>query len=136
MLRKKPFFVLCLFSLSFLLSGCEAGNLSASLRSLDENLGRTFGNFEGSKSSSSALDFLNKKSESASSTSSAVLTAEQKKKIDEWLEKKGLNKYGDSNKAFYTNGTPLFDEKGRPIERYEYILNKFPNILELIKKGV
>lgn len=134
--RKKFFFLSSLLFLLFLLSGCEAGNLSISLKSLDENLGRTFSNFESNNSSSSVLDFLNKKSESASSTIPTALTVEQKKQIDEWLDKKGLNRYGDAKNANYTGGTPLFDEKtGKAIERYDYILNKFPDILELIKKG-
>jgi hypothetical protein len=139
MFKKKAIFLLfSLLSLIFL-SGCQV-NFNESLKLLDENLGRTFGdlggNNEGSKSGS-ALDFLNKKSESAATTTVAGLTAEQKKKIDEWLEKKGLNRYGDARNAVYTGGTPLFDEKtGQAIERYDYILNKFPNILELIKKGI
>jgi hypothetical protein len=136
MFNKKAIFIFSLAASLFLLSGCQSQVMIDSLKSLNENLGRTFGNFEGSKGSSTALDFLNKKNAStATTTVAADLTSEQKKKIDEWLEKRGLNRYGDAKNAVYTGGTPLFDEKtGKPIERYDYILNKFPGILELIKK--
>jgi len=66
----------------------------------------------------------------------ADLTAAQKQSIDNWLAKKGLNRYGDSPNAVYAGGTPLFNEAtGKAIERYDYILNKFPDILDLIKEG-
>jgi hypothetical protein len=136
--KKAIFFLFSLMSLVFL-SGCQV-NFNEGLKMLDDNLGQTFGTLggdnEGSKSGS-ALDFLNKKSESTATATVVGLTMEQKKKIDEWLEKRGLNRYGDAKNAVYTGGTPLFDEKnGQAIERYDYILNKFPNILELIKKGI
>lgn len=67
---------------------------------------------------------------------SADLSAADKQAIDDWLTKKGLNRYGDAGNAVYTGGTPLFNEAtGKSIERYDYILNKFPDILNLIKEG-
>lgn len=126
-------FSLFIFML-FALSGCQSASLDGALRSLDDNIGRAFNNFEGSRQSS-VLDFFSKK-EVATTTAAVSLTASQKKGIDEWLAKKGLNKYGDASNAIYTGGTPLFNEKtGKAVERYEYILNKFPDILEQIKKG-
>ena len=53
----------------------------------------------------------------------------------EWLQENGYNRYGDSRDAIYTGGTPLFNEKtGEKINRYDYILKKFPNILERIEQ--
>jgi hypothetical protein len=130
--KKIRFFVFCFLLLA--LSGCQTISLSGALKSLDDNIGRAFNNFEGSQQSS-VLDFFSKK-ETATTTAAASLTAAQKKSIDEWLAKKGLNKYGDAANAMYTGGTPLFNEKtGKAVERYDYILNKFPDILEQIKKG-
>lgn len=129
---KIRFFVFCF--LLTILSGCQQVGLDKALKSLDENIGRAFNNFEGSQQSS-VFELFGKK-ETATTTASVSLTAAQKKSIDEWLFKKGLNKYGDASNAIYTGGTPLFNEKtGQAVERYDYILNKFPNILNEIKKG-
>jgi len=118
----------------FILSGCQAMSMNGGLKILDDGLGKTFDNFQNGQQNS-VLDLFNNKNEKASTTAE-TLTAEQKNKIDNWLEKKGLNKYGDAKNAVYTGGTPLFDEKtGKAFERYDYILNKFPDILEQIKKG-
>jgi hypothetical protein len=125
---------LFLFLLVFVLSGCQQTNLSGGLKMLDENLGKVFDNSEDGQSNS-FLDIFNKKNSVGTTTPSASLSAAQKESIDAWLEKKGLNKYGDAKNAIYTGGTPLFDEKtGQALERYDYILNKFPDILERIKK--
>jgi hypothetical protein len=127
---KIKFFIL--FLAAFILAGCQTVGLNDGLKILDDNLGKTLNNFQGGQQNS-VLDLFNKKNEKASTTAE-TLTAEQKNKIDDWLEKKGLNKYGDAKNAVYTGGTPLFDEKtGKAFERYEYILNKFPNILQAIK---
>ncbi|MCK5510254.1 hypothetical protein KAI65_01765 [Candidatus Parcubacteria bacterium] len=62
------------------------------------------------------------------------LTKEHKEKIDKWLEENNLNRYGDSMGIFYVGGTPLFNEvTGESKERFEYILEKIPDILEKIK---
>jgi len=127
MINKKIFLIIIL---PFVLAGCQAVSLNSGLKFLDENLGRVFNNFQGGNNS--VLDVFNKKT--ATTTAAESLTSEQKKKIDAWLEEKGLNRYGDAKNAVYTGGTPLFDEKtGQPIERYAYILNKFPDILKEIK---
>jgi hypothetical protein len=122
-------------SLLFVLTGCQQIGVGEALKSLDDNIGRAFNNFQGSQQSS-VLNFFSKKESVGTTTPAVNLTSAQKKSIDEWLAKKSLNKYGDASNAIYTGGTPLFDEKtGKPIERYDYILNKFPDILEQIKKG-
>ncbi len=59
------------------------------------------------------------------------LTDSVKKEIDQWLEKKGLNQYGDPADTVYAGGSPLFDEStGESKDKYEYILEKNPEIVE------
>jgi len=61
----------------------------------------------------------------------ADLTSQGKEKIDEWLEERHLNQYGDSTDTMYSGGTPLFNEStGQSIERYSYLLEKFPEMIE------
>ncbi|MDP2586421.1 MAG: hypothetical protein Q8P32_01480 [Candidatus Komeilibacteria bacterium] len=60
----------------------------------------------------------------------AKLTDTGKAKIDQWLAKKDLNQYGDQKETAYTGGTPLFNEAtGQTIERYAYLLKKFPDLI-------
>lgn len=131
---KKAIKFITFFFLLLILSGCQQLSLTDGLKSLDDSLGKTFNDFQGSQPNS-VLDLFNKRS-AATTTPAASLSPAQKASIDAWLEKKGLNKYGDAKNAVYTGGTPLFDEKtGQPVERYDYILNKFPDILDLIRQG-
>lgn len=59
------------------------------------------------------------------------LTDSVKSEIDQWLEKKGLNQYGDPADTVYAGGSPLFDETtGESKDKYEYILEKNPEIVE------
>lgn len=59
------------------------------------------------------------------------LTDSVKNEIDQWLEKKGLNQYGDPADTVYAGGSPLFDETtGESKDKYEYILEKNPEIVE------
>ncbi len=52
-----------------------------------------------------------------------------KQKIDEWIRRENRNQYGDSKDTMYMGGTPLFDERsGQMKDRYEYILNKHPEL--------
>lgn len=47
--------------------------------------------------------------------------------VDRWLEKRGLNPYGDPPDTTYAGGTPLFDERtGETRDRIEYVLGKHP----------
>jgi hypothetical protein len=106
------------------------------LKILNDNLGKAMANFNDSQASSTFNIFAKNNSAPAYATSSASLSNADKKAIDNWLAKKGLNRYGDSPNAVYTGGTPLYNEKtGKSTERYDYILNKFPDILNLIKQG-
>jgi hypothetical protein len=52
-----------------------------------------------------------------------------KRKIDRWIEENKLNPFGDPSGTMYAGGTPLFDERtGRSRDRYEYILEKHPEL--------
>ena len=52
-----------------------------------------------------------------------------KKKIDEWIKKKGRNEYGDPRDTVYAGGNPLFDERRPGLkDRYEYILERNPEL--------
>ncbi len=117
------------------LSGCQ---LKKILINWDKKIGETFNEFQ-ENGENSIIELMEEKSTEKKSTSSEEqingLTKEKKKKIDKWLEKKGLNRYGDDKNAMYLGGTPLFDEKtGEAKDRYDYLLNKFPNLLEIIEK--
>ncbi len=104
------------------LSGC------ARLEWLDQKAGEIFFNDSstenpignGQKAETAPLDYKN-------------LTKEQKEKIEKWLNENNLNRYGDPMDTFYTGGTPLFNEMtGESKERFQYILEKTPDILEKI----
>lgn len=128
---------LIILSLSvFVLSGCQTTGVNDGLKILNDNLGQALNSLGQNQASSTFNFFANKNSSEQATTTSADLTAAQKQSIDDWLAKKGLNRYGDSPNAVYTGGTPLFNERtGQSMERYQYILNKFPDILDLIKEG-
>jgi hypothetical protein len=62
----------------------------------------------------------------SSATSSAVITADEKSKIDAWIKTNDLNEYGDPKDTMYTGGTPLFDETtGESTDRYDYVIKKY-----------
>lgn len=53
---------------------------------------------------------------------------DERKRIDRWIEKNNLNKYGDPKDTVYTGATPLFDETtGKSIDRYDYIRKRHPD---------
>jgi len=71
--------------------------------------------------------------EPVTTKTAAELTKEEKEKIDQWLERNNLNRYGDAKDTMYAGGTPLFDEAtGVAMDRYDYILNNHPDILSKI----
>lgn len=122
--------------LLFVLSGCQQLGVADGLKILNDNLGAAMNNLSQNQASSTLSLLTRNSNAQPAPVTSANLSAADKQAIDAWLEKKGLNRYGDSPNAVYTGGTPLYNEKtGQPIERYDYILNKFPDILDLIKQG-
>ncbi len=61
----------------------------------------------------------------------AQLTSQGKEKIDQWLEEKNLNKYGNSKDTVYTGSNPLFNEAtGERTDRHVYLLKKFPELID------
>ncbi len=126
-------------SFIFLLGGCTLSENAGGLKWLDEKVGDFFNETnEGQKQS--VMEFMEenegkdlKEMEEEGEIDAQQLTKKQKEQIDEWFESRGLNRYGDDKSAVYTGGTPLFNEEtGESIDRYDYILNKFPDILEKI----
>lgn len=124
------------------LSGCSFG-ISDGIGWLDDNISSAI-NKTAEDGKQSVMDLIEngpketnqiiEEDVEADYSSANNLTSEEKKQIDEWLEMKDFNRYGDDKSAVYIGGTPLFDEKtGESIDRYDYILNKFPDILLRIK---
>lgn len=133
--RKKIKLIVLSF-LVFVLSGCQQVGVADGLKIINDNLGKALTSLQENQASST-FNFLGHASGTAAmQITSADLSDADKQAIDDWLAKKGLNRYGDAKNAVYTGGTPLFDEAtGKSVERYDYILNKFPDILDLIKQG-
>ncbi len=119
----------------FLLSGCQLGPVPERLKEFDKALGRVVDG--GDIQQNDLLKIIMEKKEESrvvATTTKIDLNDEQKAAIDEWLEERGLNRYGDDKKAFYKGGTPLFDpDTGKSIDRYDYILFRYPNLLSELK---
>jgi hypothetical protein len=112
---------LLVFALIFIFSGCTR------LQYLDERAGEIFFN------ASSSVEMNENKTEKITADE---LSREDKDQIDAWLAENDLNRYGDKLNTFYTGGTPLFDEvTGESKERFEYILEKIPDIMEKINSN-
>lgn len=63
------------------------------------------------------------------------LTVETRQRIEEWLAEQGLNRFGDPPDTAYASGTPLIDkETGKALERFQYILDKHPDLLDKIRE--
>ncbi|MCK4540443.1 hypothetical protein KAU09_04800 [Candidatus Parcubacteria bacterium] len=116
--------IICILIFMIFITGC------AKLEWLDKKAGEIFFN-------ASSIDKMIKDKESKDGTAPTDfkgLSKEHKDKIDKWLEENNLNRYGDAIGIFYAGGTPLFNEiTGESKERFEYIMEKIPDILEKIK---
>ncbi len=65
------------------------------------------------------------------------LSEAQKQAVADWLKSNQLNDYGDAGNTVYTGGTPLFNEAtGETKNRFEYLLEKFPALKEVIKSEI
>ena len=136
--RKKVGYGIFIVFAVLIFGGCER------LERIDNKLGEMF--FEDKASSTdSLLDKIkdikiattSKESATGTSTHDRVkeitakdLTREQKERIEEWLAEQGLNRYGDEEGIYYERGTPLIDEDGNTVERFEYILLNRPEVLK------
>lgn len=117
---------IALLLLVFLLSACTP------LKKLDQKLGETI-----FKDDNHQSEMDNNSKDNNQNTENNIIPEEVdkavKEKIDKWLTDNDLNRYGDPIGTFYTGGTPLFNEEtGETLERFEYILEKIPDILEKI----
>ena len=122
-IRLKNINIFLVFFLMFFLSGC------AKLEWLDKKAGEVFFN-----ASSTDWALKDQKKNTDKPTGFKDLSKEHKEKIDKWLLENDLNRYGDAIGIFYTGGTPLFNEAtGESKERFEYIMEKIPDILEKIE---
>jgi len=57
---------------------------------------------------------------------------EEKRRIDEWIEKNNLNEYGDSKITIYENGlcpTSIYDASKKTflLDKYRFLLSRYPN---------
>ena len=125
--------VAVLFLSLFILSGCSAEEIKQETWNKLEWLNQKAGEQVGG--SDTPKDPASSRGEEEGKLRAEDLTEKQKKKIDKWLEEQGLNRYGDSQGVIYPNGTPLYNkDKDKKIKRFNYILNRYPDILERIKK--
>jgi len=123
--------IILLAACLFLTSACSV------LTSLDNAAGKLLSSMDQPISSEDLEEAKNEaeiKKEQAAKIDFTELTRIQKKAIDEWLGENGLNRYGDEEETNYAGGTPLVDEStGDSINRFEYILERIPDILEKIE---
>ncbi|HMB66056.1 MAG TPA: hypothetical protein VKO42_04215 [Patescibacteria group bacterium] len=124
-----------LFFLSAVLAGCSGEGLknetANKLQWLDQKLGQGLGGTEEPSAATSTPE-----DRESDELQASELNQEQKEKIDQWLEDNNLNRYGDSAEAIYPDGTPLYNkETGERIARFEYILDRYPDILERINNS-
>jgi len=120
-----------IFKLSFILffilflCGCS---FKDKIKWLDDKIGEGFEDFKDIDDSDNCREVTEEKLDFNN------LTKEQKEKIDQWLEEKGLNRYGDTEGTFYSGGTPLFNEgTEEKLDRYEYIFKNHPELSGEIK---
>ncbi|MDD5031788.1 MAG: hypothetical protein PHR36_01955 [Patescibacteria group bacterium] len=110
-----------------LFSGCNLKDIGGKLKELDNKIGQGLERLP-DKQAEEVIDFFQEKK---SPPAAKDLTKEQKEKIDNWLEKNNLNRYGDPAETMYAGGTPLFNEAtGESVDRYDYILKNHPNLLD------
>ena len=57
-------------------------------------------------------------------------------KIDDWVEKNNLNEYGDKIDTIYEKGSPLIEEAGKIRDKYEYIIENNPDLIDELKLKV
>jgi hypothetical protein len=58
----------------------------------------------------------------------AKLDQARRERIEKWLRDRRLNRFGDPEGSLYASGTPLFAPDGQAMERFDYLLRKFPDL--------
>ncbi|MDD5290706.1 MAG: hypothetical protein PHZ04_01180 [Patescibacteria group bacterium] len=110
-----------------LFSGCSLKDVGGKLKKLDDKVGQSFDKMQ-QKQQEEVINFFGEKK---GLPKAKDLTKEQKEKIDIWIEKNNLNRYGDPAETIYAGGTPLFNEAtGESVDRYDYILKNHPSLLD------
>lgn len=128
--KSKPLIITTLLLLVFVLAGCSSqevkDNTLEKLNWLNQKLDDVFEE-EGEITNDSSAE---------EDSVSHGLSSEDKREIDKWLEDNDLNRYGDSGGVIYQDGSPLYNrETGEQIDRYDYILERYPDILERINNN-
>lgn len=120
------------FILVILLFSLPACSVTDKLETWDQKAGELF--FSGSSSQEVTLKQEPEVKPYDQATDWRDLSPGQKTAIDAWLKENGYNRYGDSRGILYTGGTPLFNEEtGETLDRYEYILERHPDIFDNMK---
>lgn len=119
------------------LCGCEANGIGSKLKWLDDEIGKGLDRIQKSQPEDLASLFNKSdidKNKIRDNIKFSDLTKDEKEKIDAWLEKNNLNRYGDPEDTIYIGGTPLFNEEtGKNIDRFDYIFKKHPNLINKIQ---
>jgi len=125
---KRIFALLLLVLLVVVVSGCSFSFEKAGQR-VDETIDKGVDREE-----------IEKKVEEVKTTSKTKfdelvkdLEAFDMKKIDQWTESNNLNEYGDAIDTIYEKGSPLVEEAGKMKDKYEYILENHPNLVDELK---
>lgn len=127
----KNYKIVIVFFFILLLSACDTNvdkkTIIDKLKSFDEKIGQEMDRVDVKDATISS----NKKDGEDNNVINIQLSDEEKQKIDNWLSANDLNRYGDSDGVVYPTGSPLFNsETGESIERFEYILKRYPDILK------
>ena len=84
------------------------------------------------KGKDAVSDEIKKRSREVVNKIAEGLKKEAKSQIDMWLTEKNLNEFGDPYGTKYVDGTPLMDKiSGDVVDKYEYLLNKFPELIDM-----
>jgi len=111
------------------LCGCD---VKGNARWLDDKAGKVLSIFEDQGNTDSGAGGADKRYPDTRED----LSQGERSRIEEWLQDNGFNRYGDPQDTVYASGTPLFDEQtGRTLERFQYILDQHPDILDKIGSG-
>ncbi|MFH1822527.1 MAG: hypothetical protein ABH830_02390 [Patescibacteria group bacterium] len=129
----KNFKVLYLVVLFFVLTGCQ-GSISDNLELIDKKIGDQLNKIEDCQEDDGVCglpDLSEENNDQNNKNISADLTDELKEKIEKWIIENNLNRYADSIDTVYIGGTPLFNEAtGASLDRFDYILNNHPDLLD------
>jgi len=118
--NEKTISIFMMLSFILLLTGCDR------LKAIDSEIGKLL-------NKETLEDVAEPIVNNSENTKPSELAKSQKEKIDLWLKANNYNRYGDVLDTYYAGGSPLVDEvKNQIKERYEYIMEKHPDILTKI----